>query len=233
MPRRIRSLALPGIYHITHRCHNREYLFKFSKHRDIYCSLLLKMSKQYPVSVLNYMVTSNHVHLLLSVKNPATMSGALNYLHSQAARQCNKAKKREGAFWTNRFYSTMIQDGAHLGKCLFYIDMNMIRAGAVDHPSEWRHTAYHEFVGVKRYKRIIDFPRLLKALCFSPSEIDDFKKWYIATLEEKLSCSEHGRELYWSSARAVGDESWLNSIEGKKKHSGIREYVKNQQFYLK
>ena len=111
--------------------------------------------------------------------------------------------------------------------------MNMIRAGAVEHPGEWKHTAYHEFLGVKRYKRIIDFPRLLNALCFETSEIEAFQKWYIATLEDKLSCNEHERELYWSRARAVGDENWLNMIEGKKRHSGIRQDINNQQFYFK
>lgn len=63
MPRRICSLALPGIYHITHRCHNREYLFKFSKHRDVYCEKLLEMTKRYPVAVLDYMLTSNSQNL--------------------------------------------------------------------------------------------------------------------------------------------------------------------------
>jgi len=44
MPRRTRSKAVAGIYHITHRCHNKEFLFKFAKHRDVYCEKLLKMT---------------------------------------------------------------------------------------------------------------------------------------------------------------------------------------------
>ena len=32
MPRRTSSKAVAGIYHITHRYHNKEFLFKFSKH---------------------------------------------------------------------------------------------------------------------------------------------------------------------------------------------------------
>jgi hypothetical protein len=31
-----------------------------------------------------------------------------------------------GAFWSDRYHPTLIQNGAHLGRCLFYIDMNMV-----------------------------------------------------------------------------------------------------------
>ena len=231
MSRRMRSIALPGIYHVTHRCHNKEFLFKFSKHRDVYCEMLLEMTKRYPVAVLDYMVTCNHVHLLISVRNPAAMSKGLHYLHSQVARKCNKMKKREGAFWTNRFYSTLIQSGKHLGQCLFYIDLNMMRAGVVGHPSEWKHTAYHEFIGKKRYKKIINFPRLLNALMID--DFDSFKTWYLKTLEMELDYIDFQRELYWSRAKAAGDANWLNDIEGKKKkYSGIYQDGKNKPFYL-
>jgi hypothetical protein len=30
-----------------------------------------------------------------------------------------------------------MQSGSHLSRCLFYIDMNMVRAGVVTHPFEW------------------------------------------------------------------------------------------------
>ena len=82
-------MAIPGIYHITHRCHNKEFLLKFGKYRDLYLDNLLEMTRRYPVAVLNYMVTSNHVHLLVSVKNPNALSAGLHYLHGQVARKYN------------------------------------------------------------------------------------------------------------------------------------------------
>ena len=231
MPCRTRSKAVAGIYHITHRCHNKEFLFKFSKRRDVYCEKLLEMTKRYPVAVLDYMITSNHVHLLISVKNPVAMSEGLRFLHGQVAKTCNVMKKREGSFWSNRFYSTLIQDGEYLGSCLFYIDLNMMRAGAIDHPSEWKHTAYHEFIGNKRYKKIVNFSRLLDNLMID--DLDSFKDWYLKTMELKLACINTQRELFWSRAIAVGDEDWLNQLQGKgKKHSLARQNSTNEPFYL-
>ena len=35
-----------------------------------------------------------------------------------------------------RYRSTLIRDGRHLGRCLFYIDLNLVRAKAVKHPGK-------------------------------------------------------------------------------------------------
>ena len=57
---------IPGyIWHITHRCHKREFLLKFSRDRRRYLQWLYQAKKRYKLTILNYMVTSNHVHLLV------------------------------------------------------------------------------------------------------------------------------------------------------------------------
>jgi len=57
---------LPGyIWHITHRCHKREFLLNFSKDRHRYLQWLYQARKRYGLSILDHMVTSNHVHLLV------------------------------------------------------------------------------------------------------------------------------------------------------------------------
>jgi putative transposase len=58
---------VPGyLWHITHRCHKWEFLLKFSKDRGRYLKLLYQAKKQFGLRVLNFMVTSNHVHLLVT-----------------------------------------------------------------------------------------------------------------------------------------------------------------------
>ena len=54
------------IWHITHRCHKREFLLRFSKDRRRYLQWLYQARKRYGLTVLNYMVTSNHVHVLVA-----------------------------------------------------------------------------------------------------------------------------------------------------------------------
>ena len=57
---------LPGhVWHITHRCHKREFLLRFACDRRCWIYWLYQARKRFGLRVLNYMVTSNHVHLLV------------------------------------------------------------------------------------------------------------------------------------------------------------------------
>jgi putative transposase len=57
---------LPGqIWHITHRCHNREFLLKLARDRRRWNGLLLEATKRYGMVGLKYTVTANHIRLLV------------------------------------------------------------------------------------------------------------------------------------------------------------------------
>ena len=65
MPRANRYF-LPGyVWHITHRCHQRNFLLKFARDRRRYLRWLFEATKRFGLCVLDYIVTSNHVHLLV------------------------------------------------------------------------------------------------------------------------------------------------------------------------
>ena len=209
MPRRKRAWIDNACYHITHRCHERRFLFRFAKYRNFYTRHLFEMRKRYNIDILDYMITSNHVHLLLRSKKGERISEGLRYLHGRIGQWHNLQTGREGSFWRDRFHSTRIQEGSHLGRCLFYIDLNMVRAGVINHPEEWPHCGYGEFMGKKQRWRIINMRRLLNSL--SMDDEKEFRKWYTLTLEDKLKNEELKRQEFWSKAMAVGDEEWLKS----------------------
>ena len=43
-----------------------------------------------------------------------------------------------------------MQSGTHLRRCLFYIDMNRVRAKVVDHPVKWKHSSAYELAGSRQ-----------------------------------------------------------------------------------
>jgi putative transposase len=45
-------------------------------------------------------------------------------------------KNRKGVFWQDRYHATAVESNHHLCQCIAYIDMNMVRAGVVDHPEK-------------------------------------------------------------------------------------------------
>jgi REP element-mobilizing transposase RayT len=57
---------IPGyVWHITHRCHKREFLLKFVRDRRRWLHWLFEGKKRFGTCILNYAVTSNHIHLLV------------------------------------------------------------------------------------------------------------------------------------------------------------------------
>ena len=57
---------VPGqIWHITHRCHKGEFLLKFARDRHRWLQWLFEAKKRYGLVILDYAVTSNHIHLLV------------------------------------------------------------------------------------------------------------------------------------------------------------------------
>ena len=65
----------PGLhYHLTHRCHGRDFLLKFTCDRDRYRGMLRELSQSYRVPLLGYCITSNHVHLLVTAPDKCGVS---------------------------------------------------------------------------------------------------------------------------------------------------------------
>ena len=183
MPRRRRALLDRSCYHITHRCHDRKFLFKFKYERQNYIKRLRFAADKYKICILNYMITSNHTHLLIWTKDSKQIPLFMQYLEGEQGQKYNmKHKGRNGAFWSDRYHSTLIEDGSHLANCLFYIDMNMVRAGVVRHPKDWLECGHIELSNIRKRYCIINKTRLCACLM-----IDEelFLDWYNATLEFK------------------------------------------------
>jgi REP element-mobilizing transposase RayT len=79
--------------HVTHRCHNRQFLLKFACDRRNYVSRLRATSLHYDVEFLDYAITSNHVHLLLWAPSLDAVSEAMQFLRV-ASSDC-RGRSRE------------------------------------------------------------------------------------------------------------------------------------------
>ena len=190
------------------------------------------MTQRYKVDVLDYIITNNHVHLLIKIKDGSEVSEGLRYLHGRMGQWYNIQTDQSGSFWGDRFHATRIQSGKHLGACLFYIDLNMVRAGVVDHPSQWEYGSYNEFTGKTQRCCIINKEQLLNSLCFD-NDFSRFTRWYQATLEDELGRMERNRQAFWSQATAVGDKEWLHGeAQAMRVRRVIVSHGSNEQYYL-
>ena len=213
MSRRTRNWLDRSCYHLTHRCLNKEYFFENPITRQTYLKELREMISRFHVDVLNYIITCNHIHLLVYAGKGVEIANGMRYLQGRMGQRYNMFTGRQGAFWSDRYHATLIESGDHLSRCLFYIDFNMVRTGVVSHPSEWKHSGYHELTGTKNRNKIINFTKLLRHLGMLNNK-ERFFDWYNRTIETE-AINHMKRQRFWSEALAVGSEAWINRIKGK------------------
>ena len=213
MPRANRHF-LPGhVWHLTHRCHERDFLLKFAHDRNTYLRWLFEARKRFGLCVLNYMVTSNHVHLLVKDTEEGAIARSVQLIASQTAQEYNRRKMRQGAFWEDRYHATAIETDAHLHRCLVYIDLNMVRAGVVRHRREWTHSGYQEIQQPPERYRVIDLAALSTLCGFK--QIADFQQAHREWVEAAHAMAAAGRDDRWSESLAVGSKRFVDQVKGE------------------
>jgi putative transposase len=217
---------IPGqIWHITHRCHKREFLLKFSKDRRRWLQWLYKAKKRYGLVILNYAVTSNHIHLLVAdEKGRDVIPNSIKLAAGRTGQEFNLRKNRKGAFWEDRYHATAVEDGEHLLKCMVYIDLNMVRAGAVKHPSDWPNCGYNEIQSPKRKNVLINYERLRELLGFDSYEKLQaaYENWVVGYLENRGNL----RDDKWTVSLAVGSRAFVENVHSLMGSSAIGRNVR-------
>ena len=231
---RANRIFIPGhVWHITHRCHKKEFLLKFSKDRGIWLNWLYEAKKRFGLRILNYMVTSNHIHLLVIDSGQGVIPKSMQLIAGRTAQAFNQRKGRKGAFWEDRYHATAIERGEHLMRCLVYIDLNMVRVGVVSHPSEWKMCGYNEIQNPPDRYTLLDQKGLME-FC-GINDMEQLKEEYGQWVEEALKEEESRREASWSESIAVGNREF---IEGTQAQLGVlatgrRMEEANGQFVLR
>jgi len=232
---------LPGlVWHITHRCHKKEFLLRFYKDKRRWLSWLFQAKKRYGLRILDYMVTSNHIHLLVFDDGRRNViPRSIHLIAGRTAQEYNQRKKRTGAFWEDRYHATAVERGSHLIQCIMYIDMNMVRAGVVKHPEAWPFCGYNEIQNNRQRYSMIDYRRLMDLL--NIENIEDFRTFHREWIEKSIAAKNFERESKWTESIAVGSKSFIektkeqlgNKARGRKaiENTGTYELRERQGSY--
>jgi REP element-mobilizing transposase RayT len=204
---------IPGyVWHITHRCHKKEFLLKFARDKRRWLHWLFEAKKRYGLVILDYMVTSNHIHLLVvDDGDRESIPKSLQLVAGRTAQEYNQRKDRLGAFWQDRYHATAVETDEHLHQCIAYIDLNMVRAGVVDHPSKWPFCGYNEIQNPRERYGLINYNRLLNLVGIY--SYDDFKVAHRNWAEASLVQGENARDSSWTEAVAVGSKKFVEKVK--------------------
>jgi hypothetical protein len=157
-------------------------------------------------------VTSNHFHLLVrDGQEREVIPQTMQLIAGRTGQDYNQRKKRNGAFWEDRYHATAVEAGPHLVQCMVYIDLNMVRAGVVTHPSKWPFGGYNEIQNPRKKYSLIDYESLMGILGIG--KMEEMKESHRGWVEEALAERGQGCQPRWTESIAVGSEGFVEQTK--------------------
>ena len=142
MVRPLRNFPAGSCLHIVQRGDNRRACFHDDEERIRYLELMAHYSRKYHCDLHAYVLMTNHVHILLTVRERNAQSRFMKDLSQQTAYWVHRRHGGSGTMWDGRYHSSHIESEAYLLICQRSIELNPVRAGMVDLPAEYRWSSY-------------------------------------------------------------------------------------------
>jgi REP element-mobilizing transposase RayT len=92
----------------------KTFLRKFGCDPRRYLHWLFQAKERFGLCVLGYIVTSNHVHLLVKDTGENVIAESMQLIAGRTAQEYNERKGKKGAFWGDRYHATAIEAVDHL-----------------------------------------------------------------------------------------------------------------------
>ncbi|EAR20612.1 hypothetical protein NB231_07432 [Nitrococcus mobilis Nb-231] len=105
------------------RSHHQQFLLKFARNRRLWCRWLFEARQRFGLCVLDFIVTSNHIHWLTQGRATEKSQRAGKLIAGRAAQAYNQRKQRRGAYWEDRYHATAIEADEHLARCSMYSNL--------------------------------------------------------------------------------------------------------------
>ncbi len=103
-----------------------------------------------------------------------------------------------------------METGEHLIQCIVFIDLNMVRTGTINHPSQWYWCGYNEIQNPRRKNVLIDYEKLMELAGYNTFDIFQtaHRKW----VDDSLTSCENKRESQWTEGIAMGNKNFVKRI---------------------
>lgn len=146
---RMARVVLPHYpHHVVQRGHNRQVVFAAGRDYQRYLDTLREYKELYGVSVYAFCLMTNHVHLLLSPREPTGIGKLMKRLAGRQTRHHNYLEGRSGTLWEGRFKSSPVERDDYLLACCRYIELNPVRAGIVAEPQSYAWSSCRYRLGI-------------------------------------------------------------------------------------
>jgi len=134
MPRPLRKIGQGLTHHCFTRCHGRKNLLQGRYGKKYFVEAVLMCQEKYEFELVAAEIVSNHIHLVIkTLADKETISRIMQFIKARIAEKYNRAMGITGAFWNERFGSTIIEEAddpeQYFFWLLWYIGYNPVRKG--------------------------------------------------------------------------------------------------------
>jgi putative transposase len=177
-------VVLPEVpHHVILRGNNRRIIASYASDFRRLLRLLVEAAKETRCLILAGALLTNHLHLIVTPPDPASLPRFVRHWAQRYARRRNLERGGSGKLFEQRYTSKPLLDDAALAAATRYVDLNPVRAGCVVEAEAYRWSTAALHLGCPAS----DWPREL----WHPSP------WYLGLAPEP-------------EARAAFYRSWLD-----------------------
>jgi putative transposase len=132
------------LHFVTFSCYRRQPKLGQPSARRVFEQSLERARRRYQFRVIGYVVMPEHVHLLLSEPEDATLATALQALKQSVSRTL--ALRSAQPFWEARYYDFNVWTAKKHTEKLTYLHRNPVARGLVGEPEDWEWSSYRHYV---------------------------------------------------------------------------------------
>jgi putative transposase len=129
--------------HVIQRGNNRQPCFLAAEDYIAYLQDLTDAARHGSCAVHAYVLTTNHVHLLVTGVELGSVSRMMQWLGRRYVACFNTRYRRTGTLWEGRFKASLVDTRRYLLTCYRYIELNPVRAAMAADPADYRWSSFH------------------------------------------------------------------------------------------
>lgn len=130
------------LHFITFSCYRRQPLLESARAKRLFEMALEQARRQYRLWITGYVIMPEHVHLLISEPERATLARALQAVKQSVARRLIGNREH---FWEARYYDFNVYTAMKRIEKLRYMHRNPVKRGLVEKPEDWQWSSFLQY----------------------------------------------------------------------------------------
>jgi putative transposase len=136
---KIRRLYIPSsLYFVVAVTRERQPIFAGQADIDLLRQTMRRVKDIYPFAMRAYVLLPEHLHLLIQVLGPTTISEVLHSIQRNFTLNYKRAHgiRRQTSLWQRGFWDHVIRNEQDLANHFHYIHYNPVKHGHVEKPED-------------------------------------------------------------------------------------------------